>query len=99
VLVSVGAINLNRELVDGRKTELMDSANRTDLIFRVEYLDQKSFAGYIRLFMDLKGTQVQSFLDWCWEKYLEGAQPSPNSTGFGDGNFRFSEEQAPYTRI
>ena len=57
--------------------------------------DQKSFAGYARLFMDLKSSQVQGFLDWCWEKYMEGDQPSPNSTGYGDGNFRFSEERTP----
>jgi hypothetical protein len=62
-------------------------------------VDQKYFAGYARLFMDLKGTQVESFLDWCWEKYLEGVRPSPNSTGYGDGNSRFSEERSPYLRI
>ena len=61
--------------------------------------DQKSFAGYARLFMNLEGLQSQSFLDWCWKKYLEGVQPSPNSTGYGDGNFRFSEERNPYSRI
>ena len=38
MLVSVGAINLNRELVDGRKTEPLDSANRTDLISQGKYL-------------------------------------------------------------
>jgi hypothetical protein len=44
--------------------------------------DQKTFAGYARLFMYLKGRQLQGFLDWCWEKYLDGAQPNANSTGF-----------------
>jgi len=38
VLVSVGAINLNRELVDGRKSELMDSADMADLISQGKYL-------------------------------------------------------------
>lgn len=61
--------------------------------------DQKAFAGYARLFMELKGTQVKSFLDWCWEKYLEGVQPSSISTGFGDGNSRFSKKRNPYARI
>jgi hypothetical protein len=45
--------------------------------------DQKFFARYAALFMESKGAQSQSFLDWCWEKYLDGTQPSPNSTGFG----------------
>jgi|APFre7841882630_1041343.scaffolds.fasta_scaffold09234_2 hypothetical protein len=62
-------------------------------------IDQKTFAGYARLFMDLKGTQLQGFFDWCWKKYLDGAQSSPNSTGYGDGNFRFSEERNPYPMI
>jgi len=57
----------------------MDRKQFEDLML----IDQKSFSGYARSFMDLKGTQVQSFLDWCWENYLEGAPPSPNSTGFG----------------
>ena len=61
--------------------------------------DQKAFAGYAKLFMDSTGAQLLGFLDWCWEKYLEGAQPSPNSTSYGDGNFRFSEERNPYPRI
>lgn len=38
--------------------------------------DQKTFASYARLFMYLKGTQFQGFLDFCWEKYLKGAQSS-----------------------
>ena len=61
--------------------------------------DQKTFADYARLFMELKTSQLQGFLGWCWEKYLEGTQPSPNSTGYGDGNFQFSEEQHSYPRI
>ena len=61
--------------------------------------DQKAFAGYARLFMNLKGAQSQSFLDWCWKKYREGVQPSPNSTGYADRNSRFSEERNPNVRI
>ena len=45
--------------------------------------DQKIFACYARLFMDLAGTAQQGFLDWCWEKWLEGTQPSPYPGGFG----------------
>jgi hypothetical protein len=62
-------------------------------------VDQKSFAGYARLFMNSEGAQSQSFLDWCWKKYREGVQPSPNSTGYVDGNSRFSEERSLYPRI
>jgi len=64
--------------------------------------DQKAFAGYARLFMDSMdstGAQLQGFLDWCWEKYLEGVQPSSISNGFGDGNSRFSKKRNPYARI
>ena len=39
--------------------------------------DPKTFARYARLFMDLEGIAQQGFLDWCWEKWLEGTQPSP----------------------
>jgi hypothetical protein len=44
--------------------------------------DQKTFAGYAGLFMYLKGMQLQGFLDWCWEKYLDSAQPNTYSTVF-----------------
>jgi hypothetical protein len=46
--------------------------------------DQKVFAGYARLFMILKITKFKGFLDWCWEKYQEGVQPSsvPDISGF-----------------
>jgi hypothetical protein len=55
----------------------MDREQFEDLML----IDQKTFAGYARLFMDLKGIQSQGFFDWCWEQYLAGAQPSPNFTG------------------
>jgi hypothetical protein len=55
---------------------LMDREQFEDLMLT----DQKTFANYAGLFMDLKGTQVQGFLDWCWEKYLDEARPTPNST-------------------
>ena len=45
--------------------------------------DQKLFARYAELFMDSKGAQSQSFLDWCWEKYAGGDTAGPNSAGFG----------------
>jgi hypothetical protein len=46
--------------------------------------DQKIFAGYAKLFMILKITKIQGFLDWCWEKYQEGIQPSSAFDGLGD---------------
>jgi hypothetical protein len=78
-----------------RKVMWMNREQFEDLML----FDQKSFAGYARLFMNLKGTPLESFLDWCWEKYLGRAQPTPNSTGYGDGNSLFSEERTPYPRI
>ena len=45
--------------------------------------DPKFFDRYARLFMDSAGTAQQGFLDWCWEKWLEGTEPSPHSSGFG----------------
>ena len=43
--------------------------------------DQETFESYAKQFMDIQGTQLQGFLDWCWVKYLDGSQPSPHSTG------------------
>ena len=57
----------------------MDREHFVDLMLS----DQKTFASYAGLFIDSKGAQSQSFLEWCWEKYLDGTQPNPNSTGFG----------------
>jgi hypothetical protein len=42
--------------------------------------EKKIFSGYAGVFMDSKDSQAQGFLDWCWRKYLEGEQPSPDST-------------------
>jgi hypothetical protein len=57
----------------------MDREHFVDLMLS----DQKTFADYAGLFMDSKGAQSQSFFDWCWEKYLDETQPSPNPTGLG----------------
>lgn len=73
--------------------------------------DQKTFAGYARLFMDLKGTQLQGFLDWCWEKYHDGHSQGPVLPALESTfirtvqallvfpGIRFSEERNPYPRI
>jgi hypothetical protein len=64
---------------EGERSRGMDREHFVDLMLS----DQKTFSSYAGLFMDSKGAQSQSFLDWCWEKYLDGTQPGPNSTGFG----------------
>jgi hypothetical protein len=43
--------------------------------------DQRTFTRFANIFMNAKDTQLQSFLDWCWEKYLDGVQTNPRSTG------------------
>ena len=43
--------------------------------------DQKTFANYARLFMDLTETWPKGFLDWCWERYLEKTSPNPPFQG------------------
>ena len=43
--------------------------------------DQRTFSRFAKIFMDSKDTHLKSFLDWCWEKYLDGIQPNSNSMG------------------
>ena len=49
--------------------------------------DQKIFAGYAKLFMTLKNTKAQGFLEWCWEKYQDGIMPISISGGLGGDIF------------
>jgi hypothetical protein len=43
--------------------------------------DQRTFTRFAKIFMDAKDIQLMTFLDWCWEKYLDGVQANPRSTG------------------
>lgn len=73
----------------------MDRGQFEDLMLT----DPKIFASYARLFIDLAGTAQLGFLDWCWEKWLEGTQPSPHSTGFSIESYAGSVGAAGFKEI
>jgi hypothetical protein len=71
--VSCG-LNIKRK-VKGRfqeRSTRMDREQFMDLMLT----DQKIFARYARLFMDLGRIRTQGFLDWAWERYRDGARSS-----------------------